>query len=50
MEKKQLREEGHLRQHSVKRPFKKIAPEKLKDYVKNNPEVYLLQMFRSSSK
>ena len=38
---KQLKEEGNLKKHPVKRPFKKIAPEKLKVYVKTHPDAYL---------
>ena len=37
----QLKKEGNLKRHPVKRPFKKIDPEKLKEYVKANPEAYL---------
>ena len=41
---KQLREEGNLKKHSWKRPFKKIDPEKLKEYVNNNPDAYLREI------
>lgn len=41
---KQLREEGNLRKHPVKRPFKKIDPEKLEQYVKANPDAYLREI------
>ena len=38
---KQLQKEGNLHKHSVIRPFKKIDPEKLKEYIKTNPDAYL---------
>ena len=42
--KKQLKEEGNLKKHLVKRPFKKIDPEKLQKYVAANPEAYLREI------
>ena len=41
---KRLKEEGTLAAREIKRPFKKIDPEKLKDYVKNNPDAYLREI------
>ena len=41
---KRLEEEGSLAAREIKRPFKKIDPEKLKDYVKNNPDAYLREI------
>jgi transposase len=38
---KQLKKEGNLNKHLVKRPFKKIDPEKLQEYITANPEAYL---------
>ena len=40
----QLKKEGNLKKHPIKRPFKKIDPEKLKEYVKANPEAYLREI------
>ena len=39
-----LKKEGSLANREIKRPFKKIDPEKLKDYVKNNPDAYLKEI------
>ena len=41
---KRLEEEGSLADREVKRPFKKIAPEKLRLYVKDNPDAYLREI------
>ena len=41
---KRLREEGSLADHELKRPFKKIDPEKLKVYVENNQDAYLREI------
>ena len=41
---KQLKEEGNLNKHPVKRPFKKIDPEKLQEYITANPEAYLREI------
>ena len=41
---KRLKEEGTLANHEIKRPFKKIDPEKLRLYVKNNPDAYLREI------
>ena len=38
---KQLKTEGHLKKRTFVRAFKKIDPEKLKAYVKENPDAYL---------
>ena len=38
---KQLKEEGTLKKRSCKRPFKKIDPDKLAEYVRANPDAYL---------
>ena len=38
---KQLKEEGTLKKRSCKRPFKKIDPDKLAEYVKANLDAYL---------
>ena len=40
----QLKKEGNLKKHPVRRPFKKIDPEKLKEYVKTNSEAYLYEI------
>ena len=37
----QLKKEGSLKRHPLVRPFKKIDPKKLREYVKANPEAYL---------
>ncbi len=37
----QLKKEGNLKKHPVRRQFKKIDPEKLREYVKTNPDAYL---------
>ena len=44
MWKNQLEREGNLKKHPVRRSFKKIDPEKLKEYVKANPEAYLREI------
>ncbi|MBQ6435900.1 MAG: hypothetical protein IJJ09_07855 [Synergistaceae bacterium] len=41
---KQLKAEGHLKNHTFVRAFKKIDPEKLRAYVKNNPDAYLREI------
>lgn len=41
---KRLKEEGSLANHEVKRPFKKIDPEKLKAFIKDNPDAYLREI------
>ena len=41
---KQLKEEGTLRNREIKRPFKKIDPEKLKKYVSEHPDAYLKEI------
>ncbi len=41
---KRLKEEGSLANHEIKRPFKKIDPETLRLYVKNNPDAYLREI------
>ena len=41
---KQLREEGNLKKHAVKRPFRKIDPEKLREHVKARPDDYLREI------
>ena len=41
---KQLREEGNLKKHAVKRPFRKIDPEKLMEHVKLHPDDYLREI------
>lgn len=41
---KRLEEEGSLKDHKAKRPFKKIDPEKLRAYVKKNPDAYLREI------
>ena len=38
---KRLREEGTLSKKPVKRPFRKIDPEKLKRYFAEHPDAYL---------
>ena len=40
----QLKKEGNLKKHSPNRSFKKIDPEKLKEYIKANPEAYLYEI------
>lgn len=41
---KQLREEGNLKTKTPKRPFKKIAPDKLKKYIEEHPDAYLREI------
>ena len=41
---KQLKEEGNLRQHTGIRPFKKIDPKKLRDFIKARPDAYLSEI------
>ena len=41
---KQLREEGNLKKHAVKRPFRKIDPDKLREHIKSNPDDYLREI------
>lgn len=40
----QLKEEGNLKKHPIKRSFRKIDPEKLKEYVRANPDAYLREI------
>ena len=37
---KQLKEKGNLKAKTVERAFKKIDPEKLKEYVEEHPDAY----------
>ena len=41
---KQLREEGNLKRHPITRKFKKIDPEKLRAYIRDNPDAYLREI------
>ena len=41
---KQLREEGNLKKHAVKRPFRKIDPDKLREHIKFHPDDYLREI------
>jgi transposase len=41
---KRLREEGSLADREIKRPFKKIDPEKLKVFMKDKPDAYLKEI------
>lgn len=41
---KQLREEGNLKAKTPERSFKKIDPEKLKEYIEKNPDAYLREI------
>ena len=41
---KRLREEGSLADREIKRPFKKIDPEKMKAFMKDNPDAYLKEI------
>ena len=41
---KQLKTEGHLQKHTFVSAFKKIAPEKLRAYVKHHPDAYLREI------
>ena len=41
---KQLREEGNFNRRPIKRRFRKIDPQKLKDYVAENPDAYLREI------
>ena len=41
---KRLEKEGSLADREVKRPFKKIDPEKLRLYIKDNPDAYLREI------
>ena len=41
---KKLREEGTLAKRPVRRPFKKIDPDKLKEYVRAHPDAYLREI------
>ena len=38
---KNLREEGSLADREIRRPFKKINPEKIKAFIKDSPDAYL---------
>lgn len=38
---KQLKEKGDLENKPLNRPFKKINPEKLKEYIKEHPDSYI---------
>ena len=40
----QLRKEGNLKRRPIQRHFKKIDPEKLKEYVAANPDAYLREI------
>ena len=40
----QLKKEGNLKKHPVKRSFRKIDPEKLKEYVQAKPDAYLREI------
>ncbi|MBR1485799.1 MAG: hypothetical protein IJ597_00905 [Synergistaceae bacterium] len=49
---KSVKERRKLKKHSVRRSFRKIAPEKLKEYVQAKPDAYLREiavMFDCSS-
>ena len=39
-----MKEEGNLSRHKVNRPFKKIDPEKLKEYIALHPDAYLREI------
>lgn len=41
---KQLKEKGDLENKALNRPFKKINPEKLKEYIRNHPDTYIKEM------
>ncbi len=41
---KKLREEGTLKKKTVKRPFRKLDPEKLKEYLAIFPDAYLREI------
>ena len=41
---RQLKTEGHLQKHTFVRTFKKIDPEKLRAYIKDNPDAYLREI------
>ncbi len=41
---KQLKIEGHLGKRVLVRSFKKIDPEKLRTYIKSNPDAYLREI------
>ena len=43
---KQLKEKGDLKAKVAKRSFKKINPDKLKDYVAQHPDAYQKEMAR----
>jgi len=42
--KKQLNEQGHLKNKPLNRSFRKIDPEKLATYIKEQPDAYLREM------
>ena len=41
---KQLKKEGNLKRHPITRRFKKIDPEKLRAYIRDNPDAYLREI------
>ena len=41
---RQLKTEGHLQKHTFVRTFKKIDPEKLRAYIRENPDAYLREI------
>ena len=41
---KQFNEQGHLKNKPLNRSFKKIDPEKLSAYIKEQPDAYLCEM------
>lgn len=41
---KQLKDEGNLEKRPLNRGFKKIDPEKLKNFVKEHPDAYLKEI------
>ena len=41
---KQQEEQGHLEKKELKRPHKKLDPEKLKQYVSSQPDAYLQEI------
>ena len=41
---KKLREEGTLKRKSVKRSFRKLDPEKLKQFLAQHPDAYLREI------
>jgi len=41
---KRLTETGEIKNKPVKRPFKKLDPERLKTYIENHPDAYLKEI------